>query len=179
MNQLEKLKFPIGEFQAKKNYTSEEIVQSITIIREFPSKLKGVVQNLNMEQLNTAYRPDGWTIRQVIHHCADSHMNSFIRFKLALTEDKPIIKPYFEDKWAEMIDYRGDIQSSLLILEGLHARWSELLSQLNESELKREFIHPEHHKQIALIENIIIYAWHCDHHLAHITELIKRKNWNV
>ena len=159
--ELEKLRFPIGHFVKPENYTSEILANYIQILSEFPNKLKKEVSHLTDEQLNTEYRPQGWTIRQVIHHCADSHINSFTRFKLALTEDKPIIKPYFEDKWAE----------------GLHIRWIALLNSLTPEELERKFIHPEHGNEITLKENIGVYAWHCEHHLAHITELKKRKNW--
>jgi hypothetical protein len=177
MTTIDQLRFPIGAFISKNQYSSKEIVTAITSIKSFPEKLQDAVKNLNDKQLDTCYRQDGWTIRQVIHHCANSHMNSFIRFKLALTEDTPIIKPYFEEKWAETIDYQGEIETSLSILKGLHARWSDLLSQLNETELMRRFIHPEHNKQFTLAENIAVYAWHGEHHLAHITELMKREAW--
>lgn len=176
--ELEKLRFPIGHFVKPENYTKEILAKYIQTISEFPNKLKQETSHLTDAQLNTEYRPKGWTIRQVIHHCADSHMNSFIRFKLALTEDKPTIKPYFEDQWAELIDGKSlPITPSLNILEGLHQRWVNLLNSLTTEQLERTFIHPEHGQEISLKENIGVYAWHCEHHLAHITELKKRENW--
>ena len=136
------------------------------------------VGHLSDEQLNTPYRPEGWTIRQVVHHCADSHMNALIRFKLALTEDTPTVKPYLEDRWSELPDSKSTrIDSSIKILEGVHERLSLLLKSLTQSDLEREFIHPEHGRKILVKENIGLYAWHCDHHLAHITTLKKSKNW--
>ena len=149
----------------------------INRISTFPARLHKEVIGLKNEQLDTAYRPDGWTIRQVIHHCADSHMNSFIRFKLALTEDNPTIKPYWEDRWGELVDSKMAIEFSLHILDGLHTRWTALLDSLTEAELKREFKHPEHSTPFKIDEYIGMYAWHSNHHLAHITELKKRKGW--
>lgn len=176
--ELEKLRFPIGHFTKPAIYTKAILKEYIETISCFPSTLTQEVSHLNHEQLETGYRPEGWTISQVIHHCADSHINSFMRFKLALTEDKPIIKPYFEDKWAELPDAKNiPIASSLQLLEGLHARWMVLLQSLSDEDLERKFIHPEHGNEIALKENIGLYAWHCEHHLAHITELKKRKDW--
>lgn len=120
-------------------------------------------------ELEKQYRPGGWTIRQVVNHCADSHMNSLIRFKLALTEEIPMIKPYFENLWAELSDSRQiSIDSSLKILEGLHVRWVNLLRSLKENDLDKEFFHPESKEKISLKHNIGIYAWHCEHHLADI-----------
>lgn len=174
---LEKLRFPIGHFVKPEEYTEEIISSFITTIASFPEKLKVEVAHLNEEQLNTPYRDGGWTIRQVVHHCADSHMNSLIRFKLALTEETPIIKPYFENLWANLADSQMPIEPSLLLLEGLHQRWSILLESLAKEELEKSFIHPEHHIAFQLKETIGLYAWHCDHHLAHITELKKRMDW--
>lgn len=177
-SELEKLRFPIGTFIKPEVYTNDILEKYIQTISDFPSKLKHEVAHLTNEQLETTYRPEGWTIKQVIHHCADSHMNSFIRFKLALTEDKPTIKPYFEERWAELPDSKNiSIESSLLLLEGLHKRWTVLLKSLTDENLERKFIHPEHGNEIPLKENMGVYAWHCEHHLAHITELKKRKNW--
>jgi hypothetical protein len=174
---LEKLRFPIGHFEKPALYTKEIVSGYIAIIAAFPEKLKAAVSDLDEEQLDTPYRDGGWTIRQVVHHCADSHMNSLIRFKLALTEETPIIKPYFENLWANLADSQMAIEPSLQILEGLHQRWGFLLNSLTEEELEKSFIHPEHGKIFQLKEVIGAYAWHCDHHLAHITELKKRKEW--
>ena len=133
---------------------------------------------LTEAQLDTPYRPEGWTIRQVIHHCADSHMNALTRLKLTLTEDQPVIKPYFQDRWVELHDTKNmPIQPSLKMIEGIHARWAVLLNNLTDQELEKSFIHPEYGKTIKIIENIGNYAWHSNHHLAHITETKKRNNW--
>lgn len=174
---LEKLKFPIGEFQKPTIITKEIISNWISEIEIFPTKLINEVSQLSDLQLDTPYRENGWTIRQVVHHCADSHMNSFTRFKLALTEDQPTIKPYFEDKWAVLIDSKNmPIAPSLKIIEGIHERWTILLNNLTDEQLSKTFIHPESQKHIRLDENVGIYAWHGNHHLAHITEAKKRNS---
>jgi hypothetical protein len=165
----EHLKYPIGHFSRPDLITNEIISQWIEDIASFPGRLRNIITGLSDDQLNLTYRPGGWTILQVIHHCADSHMNSFIRFKLALTEDQPTIKPYYEDRWAELPDTKQiTVESSLKILEGLHERWTHLLRALTKSDCARTFYHPETKKTIRLDENIGIYAWHCNHHLAHI-----------
>lgn len=166
---IEQLKYPIGQFQRPEIITTEQIDEWTKIIENFPSKLNEEIKNLTEIELQKQYRPNGWTITQVVNHCADSHMNSFIRFKLALTEETPIIKPYFESLWAELPDSKDyPINDSLKLLEGLHARWINLLKTLTETDLKRAFIHPETQERISLKTNIGIYAWHCEHHLAHI-----------
>lgn len=175
---LEILKYPIGKFKFEPKFTKENILDWILEISTFPAKLKNEVSHLTDEQLDTKYRPNGWTIRQVIHHCADSHMNSFIRFKLALTEDAPTIKPYYEDRWATLDDsIYMPVHSSLNILEGIHERWVVLLNGLTSENYKRVFIHPEHGKTFSIVENIAMYAWHCNHHLAHITNTKIKNNW--
>jgi hypothetical protein len=169
MEDLEKLKYPIGKFQKPKNIDKFQIEDWIKIIKGFPDKVVNEVKNLTEKELEKQYRPDGWTITQVVNHCADSHMNSFIRFKLTLTEDTPTIKPYFENLWAELPDSKNfPIESSLEILKGLHERWVNLMENLSEIELEKEFLHPESKERISLKTNIGIYAWHCEHHLAHI-----------
>jgi len=175
---LEETKYPIGRFEKPDIITTEILNNNIKVIELFPSRLRVEVEKLTDEQLDTQYRPDGWTIRQVVNHLADSHMNSLIRFKLALTEEKPIIKPYFEDRWGELEDSKNiPIEPALKILEGLHNRWVVLLKSLSKKDLEKSFIHPEHGKEFRLDEIIGIYAWHCNHHLAHITTLKKIKNW--
>ena len=174
---LEQLKYPIGKFEKPEIITQDLLTRWIAVIGEFPARLKNEVSHLNEEQLDSPYRPEGWTIRQMVHHCADSHMNSFIRFKLALTEELPIIKPYREEQWAELADVHMPIIHSLMLLEGLHARWAALLQSLSEQDLNRKYIHPAHGKEIPLNETIGLYAWHGMHHLAHITELKKQKGW--
>lgn len=166
---LDKLKYPIGKFQQPVIVEKEQIEDWIKIIEEFPKKLTAEVRNLDVADLQKNYRPDGWTIMQVVNHCADSHMNSVMRFKLALTEDTPTIKPYHENLWAELSDSKGfPIESALKILEGLHERWVHLLKGLSEQDLERQFIHPESNALISIKTNIGIYAWHCEHHLAHV-----------
>lgn len=168
---LEKLKFPVGKFQKLAEIYPEQIEEWIATIETFPKNLRREIHSLTEEELEIPYRSEGWTIRQVVHHCADSHMNSFIRFKLALTEDTPTIKPYAENLWAELPDAKFfPVESSLSILDGLHTRWVHLLKSLSPSDLERKFVHPETQEVIDLKTNIGIYAWHCDHHLAHIIQ---------
>jgi len=175
---LEKLRFPLGRFVPPPVITREMTERYIADIEIFPEQLKQEVAGLNDEQADTRYRPEGWTIRQVVHHLADSHMNSFIRFKLALTEDSPTIKPYYEERWAELEDGKNTpMDTSLKLLEGLHGRWVILLRSLNEQDLKKVFIHPEHGRAIQLSEIVALYAFHGKHHLAQITELKERKGW--
>jgi hypothetical protein len=175
---LEKSRYPIGKFIAPKSYSVEYLTNKIAEIASFPERLKKEVLHLNEEQLDTPYRNGGWTIRQVIHHCADSHMNCFIRIKWTLTEDKPVIKFYHEDRWAELHDnLTMPIQPTLSFLEGLHFRLAYLMNSLSEADLEKSFIHPEHNAVFQLKEIIGTYAWHGNHHLAHITELKKQKGW--
>jgi|SRR4030095_9532670 len=176
--ELQKLRFPVGEYSPPKNITPEDVKRYIATIEAFPGKLEHEVSGLNEEQLNTPYRPGGWNIRQVVHHVGDSHMNSMMRFKLTLTEDVPAIKPYFEDRWAELADYKDTpLEVSLNLLKNLHVRWVALLKSLNPKQLKRKFFHLEHNREIPLDELMALYAWHCDHHLAHLTGLKERMGW--
>ena len=140
-----------------------------------PKSIVSVTNNLSEIELNYKYRPDGWTIKQVVHHCADSHINSIIRFKLALTEDTPTIRPYFEDRFAELNDYRETIDTSVSILNGVHKKLGILLKNLSKEDLKREFVHPEHGKHFSVEETIGVYAWHSNHHLAHIKKALNSK----
>ena len=173
---IEKLKFPIGKCPKIDDVSTNDLETWIAIIESFPSKLKNLTSNLSVEELNWIYRPKGWSIKQVVHHCADSHINSLIRFKLALTEDVPTIKPYEEQLWAELSDGNSnDISSSIQIIEGVHARWVLLLKSLGGKELKRQFFHPANLKISSLEETIGVYAWHCNHHLAHIEQALLHK----
>lgn len=175
---IEELKFPIGKYIKLDVITAETLIHYKNDIMSFPERLKVAVQYLSDEQLDTVYRPEGWTIRQVVNHCADSHMNSLTRFKLTLTEDKPIVKPYFEERWAELADSKTmPVASALKMLEGIHERWTVLLNNLKPEDYSKTFVHPEHGKEFRLDENIGIYAWHCNHHLTHITNLKKQKGW--
>lgn len=175
---LEKLKYPIGKPAIPSEIANEDINNWITIIENFPAKLDKLTANLTNEQLDTPYRDHGWTIRQVVHHCADSHQHRYIRFKWALTEDKPVIKAYYEDKWADLFDSKtAPISLSINYLKALHAKWVYFLKGLSEEELNKTFIHPDGYKPIKLNKNIAIYAWHCNHHFAHINNLIISKKW--
>lgn len=173
---FEKLKFPIGKFIVPEPISETVLQRWIEEINSFPHRISSLLQPLSPEQLNWNYRPKGWDIKQVVHHCADSHMNSFIRFKLALTEEIPIIKPYEESSWAELIDgLDNDISASLKIIEGVHYRWTLLLKNLTKEDFARQFIHPENKKKYRLDEATGLYAWHCNHHLAHIQQAIHHK----
>ena len=167
---IEALKFPVGKFVKPESITKEIIDSAISDIENFPNLVKAEIENLDEKDLNLRYRPKGWTISQVIHHCADSHINSYVRFKLALTEDLPTIKPYEESLWAELPDSKLPPLVSLKLLEALHERWVFILKSLSDDDLNREFIHPEQSEKISLKENILIYSWHCQHHLAHIRQ---------
>lgn len=173
------LRFPIGEFQKPEVITPYHITEWTKTIHDFPSKLEGLTKVLDNTAKDWIYRPDGWSIKQVVHHCADSHMNSFIRFKLSLTENTPTIRPYYEDRWAELEDGLDDnLTPSIELLKGLHQRWIKLINSLSEQDLKLEFIHPEHGSRFSLAETIGTYAWHGEHHLAHIELAIEAKGKN-
>jgi len=171
------LRYPIGRFKFEESITEEQRRRFIDQIEGTPAELRSAVQGLSPEQLDTPYRPGGWTVRQVVHHLPDSHLNSYTRFKLALTEDEPTIKPYHEDRWAELEDSRNaPIEMSLMLLEALHRRWVLLLRSLSPPEFARTFKHPEL-GVVSLDKNISLYAWHGRHHVAHITSLRERMGW--
>ncbi len=175
---LEELKYPVGKYSAPQSIDGVNIPGHITNIAALPEKLRRETDSLNNEQLDTPYRENGWTIRQVVHHIADSHINSYCRFKLAMTEENPVIKPYLEDKWANFDDAKiAPLLHSLNIIEALHARWVLFLKSMNTEDFKRTFFHPEHQHAVSLFQALIMYSWHCDHHLSHITELKKRSGW--
>ncbi len=175
---LHELKYPIGLPNLPKKITLIEINEWINVLAHFPERLENLVSNLTNEQLDTPYRDGGWTIRQVVHHCADSHHNSYTRFKWTLTENAPTIKAYYEDRWAELDDSKfGPIEFSLNSLKALHAKWVYFLKSLSETDLDQYFIHPEGNEKVSLRENIGIYAWHCNHHYAHIEQLLIRREW--
>ncbi|WP_066052618.1 YfiT family bacillithiol transferase [Robertmurraya korlensis] len=161
-------RYPIGTFQLEGDIDRTLMNHWIEEIASLPKKLREAVTDLTDEQLDTPYREGGWTIRQVVHHIADSHMNAYIRFKLALTEDSPVIKPYEEARWAELEDSKLPVDVSLMLIESVHIRLIVLLKALNEDERKRTFVHPES-GVVSLEKNIGLYAWHGNHHLAHIT----------
>ncbi len=174
---LEKLKYPIGIFRKPDHIATELIDDWKKIIQYFPTELEKTIEFLDLEKLNWIYRPYGWSIKQVIHHCADSHMNAFIRFKLTLTEENPIIKPYEEAKWAMLSDGNSDaISSSIFILKGVHLRWNLILNTMCANDFEKNYFHPENQKAFTLAEALGIYAWHCNHHLAHINQALYFKN---
>ena len=172
------LRYPIGKFTSPASVSAEEISAFIHTVEQLPMKLHAQVKSLNDDQLDTTYRDGGWTVRQVIHHLADSHINSYIRFKLALTEDNPVIKPYFEERWAELPEAKqGEIMMSLNLIESVHHRWVIMLKAIKSDEWSRTFFHPEKNISLRLDTTLALYAWHCEHHLAHISHLKTRENW--
>ena len=171
------LRYPIGKFAHEEPVTNEQRQAQILEITQAPSKLRQAISGLSDTQLDTPYRPQGWTVRQVVHHIPDSHMNSYMRFKLALTEEEPTIKPYAEDRWAELPDTKATPpEVSLTLLENLHERWVSLLVSLTLGQWKRAFRHPDL-GSMTLEKALALYAWHGRHHVAHITELRKRMSW--
>ena len=172
----EDLRFPIGKFDKNIEVTSELRKSFVKTIEDLPNNLENAVADLSDEQLNTPYRPEGWTVRQTIHHVADSHLNAYIRFKLALTEDAPTIRPYYEDRWAELADSQMPIDVSMKIVEGVHSRWTNFLNAMSDEDFKKLLIHPE--SGTWTLEKMLgLYDWHSKHHTAHIMNLRERENW--
>ncbi|MED2971769.1 bacillithiol transferase BstA [Fictibacillus sp. B-59209] len=170
------LRYPVGLFALDQNITAKKIEEWIHDIESAPNQLKEAVNDLTEEQLDTPYRPGGWTVRQVVHHLPDSHLNSYTRFKLALTEENPVIRPYMENQWAELPDSKLPIAVSIQLLEALHERWIVLLKSLTTAELEKTFTHPDS-GVVTLAQNIGLYSWHSRHHIAHITSLRQRSGW--
>jgi uncharacterized damage-inducible protein DinB len=171
------LRYPIGKRVPPASYTAESRAAGLRTIADTPANLRRAVAGLTDAQLDTPYRPGGWTVRQLVHHVADSHMNAYIRTRLALTEENPPVKPYDEAKWAELADAKTmPVDGSLAIVDALHARWIHLLRSLPASAFERTMFHPEHGK-ITIDALIAIYAWHGPHHTAHVTELRRRSGW--
>ncbi|GLB53716.1 putative metal-dependent hydrolase [Neptunitalea chrysea] len=175
--ELHTLKYPLGDFEWPMEVTDNQFEEAVKSIALLPEKLRLLVNGFSSEQLDTPYRPEGWTVKQVVHHLADSHANSYIRYKWALTEDMPTIKAYYEDRWANLYDYGMDINVSLQLLDALHKRWVHLLKSLNAEALKKVFIHPETKRVMDLKRSTLMYAWHGEHHYAHINNLILRMGW--
>ena len=176
--ELELLRYPIGRFSPQEHLTDAERSVLINNIKSFPQRLTGVITELNEEQLNTPYRPEGWTVRQLVHHIADSHVNSYIRFRWTLTEDTPTIKAYEQADWAELPDAKnGPVNLSLNILKAIHSRWVLLMERMTSDDFSKELGHPEWKKNLSLDFMVQMYSWHCDHHLTHITALIHREGW--
>lgn len=174
---MKDLRYPIGEHKHEGPVTDEDIARWIGQIEALPEQMRQAVAALTDEQLDTPYRPGGWTLRQVVHHVPDSHLNCYIRFKWALTEDEPLIKAYDEQRWAELVDYRVlPIEMSLDFLALLHGKWVILLRSLSREQLARRFVHPDS-GPIDLASALGSYAWHGRHHLAHINSTIEREGW--
>jgi len=172
----EDLRYPIGKFDSSREVTPELRSEFIRTITDLPKVIAEAVAGLDDEQLDTEYRPEGWTVRQTVHHVADSHLNSYCRFKLAVTEEKPTIRPYYEDRWAELADSKLPVDVSLKLLETVHARWIALLESFTEEDFKRELVHPESGDWT--VEQFLgLYDWHSKHHTAHITKLRERNGW--
>jgi len=175
MTRSESLSYPIGTFSYSAEKEASTRAQKMEAIEALPGQLRAAVAGWSEAQLNTPYRPDGWTVRQLIHHIADSHMNAFIRFKLILTEEKPPLKPYVQDEWANLADNQLPINVSLQLLEALHQRWVAILSSIEDWEPAG--FHPEHGKELSLDFLLALYSWHGRHHLAHIKKLAEREGW--
>jgi uncharacterized damage-inducible protein DinB len=176
LNPKSDLRYPIGDFRLPAESSPADRASQIETLRQFPARLREAVDGLAEEQLDTPYREGGWTVRQLVHHVADSHMNSYVRFKLALTEDWPTIKPYDEAAWAELADGRLPVEVSLALIAALHARWVALLESLGERDFERGYNHPESGRQ-NLAAVLALYDWHSRHHTAHITALRARMGW--
>ena len=171
------LQYPVGRFEWPAAVSPEDRRRYIDEIEQTPKNMRVAVTGLSDQQLDTPYRPQGWTVRQVVHHLPDSHLNSYLRFRLALTEDEPTIKPYDEARWAELVDARtAPVELSLTLLDSLHKRWVLLLRSLSAADCSRKFLHPEI-GEVTLEKNLALYAWHGRHHVAHITSLRQRLGW--
>jgi uncharacterized damage-inducible protein DinB len=174
---VDDLRYPIGRFVAPKPVTFEHVRVAIDDIEACPRALRAVVRDLDDAQLDTPYRDGGWTVRQVVHHLPDSHMNAYVRMKLGVTETRPTVKPYEEARWAELEDgRRAPIELSLTLMDSLHARWTRWLRSLGEADFRRVYFHPDNGEQ-SLAEVTVHYAWHGKHHVAHITSLRRRLGW--
>ena len=170
------LQYPVGKFERQASYTELEIQGFIEILEKLPSQMRVAVNGLSASQLEAQYREGGWTLRQVVHHVPDSHINSYVRFKLALTEENPTIKPYDEAAWALLADSDAPTHTSLDLLEALHARWIIVLHSIQPEQWKRTFNHPQN-GSMTLEYALALYAWHSRHHLAHITQTRARMGW--
>jgi uncharacterized damage-inducible protein DinB len=176
-NRVTDLRYPIGKFTYEGPLTEDQKRAFLDDVAKTPANLRVAVEGLSQKQLEAPYRPGGWTVRQVVHHVPDSHLNAYVRFKLALTEDEPTIKPYAEDRWAELADTKSTpVDVSLTMLDSLHDRWMRLLRSMTPEQWKRTFRHPEL-GPMTLEKTLALYAWHGRHHVAHITALRERSGW--
>lgn len=166
------MQYPIGKFQRPTTYSPESIAESVATISLLPQELKSALSGITPEQIETPYRIDGWTVRQVVHHLADSHMNAYMRFKLALTEENPTIKGYDQDRWAVLTDNALDLDLSVSMLDGMHARWTAIMRGMSAEDWNRTFFHPEQQRSIPLKESAALYAWHGRHHVGHVKAVV-------
>ncbi|MGH7522983.1 MAG: YfiT family bacillithiol transferase [Gemmatimonadales bacterium] len=172
------LRYPVGKFTAPPDWDDLRLADWRRDIAELPANLHRAVAGLDDAQLDTPYRDGGWTVRQTVHHVADSHLNAFCRFRLALTEDGPTIKPYLEARWAELPDSRTlPVAPSLEILDGLHVRWITMIDAMTPTQWQSGFVHPDHGRTMTLAQTAAMYAWHSRHHVAHINALRARRGW--
>jgi len=176
MPELNDLRYPIGRFTPPASSDPAIRAEHITTLRLLPGSLQAAVSGLSHQQLDTPYRDGGWTVRQLVHHIADSHANAYIRTKLALTEEWPTIKPYDQEAWAHLTDSTLPIDGSLAMISAIHERWVSLLESLSDADFQRGYNHPENGRQ-DLATVLAVYAWHSRHHTAHITGLRSRQNW--
>ena len=178
MEELENLRYPIGHFKCPAEISTDDITRWIDILDKLPENLTNLVKDFSDEQLETPYRDGGWTVKQVIHHLADSHHHSYTRFKWALTENSPLIKAYEEKDWSELLDAKNaPINLSLTYLKALHAKLVYMLKSISKEDFKKTYIHPDGNVNVSVAENLGKYAWHSSHHFAHIKNLAIRKGW--
>ncbi len=175
---MDDLRYPVGRYAPPEPITAADRARWVHQIADLPGALQAAVAGLTDAQLDTPYRPGGWTVRQTVHHVGDSHLNALIRFKLALTEDTPTIRPYAEARWAELADYALPVEVSLTFISALHARWAHLLRNLDEDAFARAFYHPGADQTMTLAWALGMYAWHGQHHVAHVTRLREREGWH-
>ena len=174
---MEELKYPIGRY-VEQPFSDNRLKEWLLDIQSLPQQIESAITNLDEAQLETPYRDGGWTVKQLVHHVADSHMNAYIRFKLALTEDNPSIKPYDQEAWANMMDTKTiPINVSITLLYALHSRWNVIVRNISGEEWSRTVFHPEHKKEMTLWYLLGMYAWHSRHHVAHIMKLRERMGW--
>ncbi|HYL06384.1 MAG TPA: putative metal-dependent hydrolase [Thermoanaerobaculia bacterium] len=177
MSETQDLRYPIGRFRRPASFTEEERTATVAVLAETPARLREAVAGLTPAQLDTPYRPGGWTVRQLVHHVPDSHLNAYVRCKLALTEDEPTIRPYDEDRWAHLPEARSaPLEPSLALLAALHQRWDLALREMAPEDWQRMLVHPESGRQ-SVEQLVALYAWHGRHHAAHVTELRRREGW--
>lgn len=174
---IDTLRYPIGDFSLGQPYTMDQVRAAIDDIAHLPHKLTELVGRWGDDRLDTPYRPDGWTVRQLVHHVADSHMNAYVRTKLALTEDNPTISPYEEGDWANLLDSTLPVSHSLVILSNLHNRWIAILQHMTEANFARTYFHPGSQRQFTLGEVVLLYQWHGEHHYQHAFRLAQLNGW--